>query len=339
VSDEVADRAPDAPPLQPVQSAVAEGRETLQTLLDRSFLGEKVKRQGYAVLEDVELLSRSLLEVGEPALVERCVALVEGLREVVGGDVIEEARQAVRGYRPGPPSFRSRVVAPRVPAVPGLDVYVGMLPRLEVGADFFELVPHDGRLVVAIGDAPGAGLKSSFIARFLGNVFRRLVEQSRELHLGQILDDMQKLVGAHDYFETVDLQCAAIDPGGELLLLANADCPFPVLYSPRRGRCDRLPLRGAMLVSGLASEDQARHEQRQAEMEPGDVLLMVSDGLTEGHCLKGDAYGYRFTRLLEQHAGLGARALGEAILDDWRAHPREGDYADDVTILVVRIVP
>ena len=46
-------------------------------------------------MEDLELLSRAMLEEGDPTLVSRCVALVEGLREVVGGDLVEDARRGV----------------------------------------------------------------------------------------------------------------------------------------------------------------------------------------------------------------------------------------------------
>src|SRR5262249_39178853 len=98
----------------------SDDHEGLLATIDRAFLAEKVRRPGSGVLEDGELLSGALLEGGAPALVERCVALVEALRGVVGGDVIEAPRQTVRGSRAGPLSFRSRVVAPPLPAVPGL---------------------------------------------------------------------------------------------------------------------------------------------------------------------------------------------------------------------------
>src|SRR5207302_751115 len=75
-------------------------RAGLMGAIAPAFLAEKVRRFGYAVLEDLELLSRAMLEEGDPTLVSRCVALVEGLREVVGGDLVEDARRALQGYRP-----------------------------------------------------------------------------------------------------------------------------------------------------------------------------------------------------------------------------------------------
>jgi hypothetical protein len=310
--------------------------EQLDTI-NEAFLKEKVRRFGYGVLEDIDLLVRALLEVGHPALVQRCVDLVEGLRAEVGGDLIQDARRSVQGYRPGPASFRSRVVAPVVPTVAGLDVWVGMLPKVEVGADFFEVVPRGDRLVLVIGDAPGAGLKPAFVARFVGSLCRRLLTEDPRRGLGEVLGRLQELLGPHEYFQIVTLQLAEVDPGAGVVSIVNAGVPFPVLYSARRGQCDVLPIRGDLLQTGaLAPASPPRWQPRRAEMGSGDVLVLVTDGLTEANRLSADAYRYRFTRLVEQGASGEAKSIGESILDDWRGYPREGDYADDVTVLVVR---
>jgi hypothetical protein len=305
--------------------------------VDEDFLRRKVRRFGYAVLEDVELLTRALMEADDPGLVGRCVALVEGLRAEAGGDIIESARDAVRAYRPGPASFRSRVLAPPVPSVPGLDVWVGMLPKVEVGADFFEVVPMGGRLVLVLGDAPGAGLKAAFVARFVGNTCRRLVEREGLRDLGELLGRVNGMVSGHDYFQTVSVQCVEIDPKGGVLALANAGLPAPVLCSARWDTCDELPVRGLFLHAALDPAAPPRWRQGRTEVGPGDVLVMVTDGLTEGNRLTRGGYGYRFKELVLGRAKEGARAIGEAILDDWRAYPREGDYADDVTVVVAAV--
>jgi stage II sporulation SpoE-like protein len=311
-------------------------RDRLVTTIDRAFLAEKVRRSGYAVLEDVEILTRAMLDAGDAALVERCVALVDGLREVVGGDVIEDTRRAVQSFQAG--AGRSRIISPRVPAVPGLDVYVGMLPKVEVSADFIEIVPSGNRLAIAIGDAPATGLKSAFVARFIGSLFRRLVLDSSQVHLGDLMATLDRTISAHPYFERVSMQCVELDPAAGLMKLASAGHPYPVLYSARREKCDRLPLRGDLLHARFAGDPLPHFEQRRAEIAPGDVLVLVTDGLTEGHLLQGDPYSYRFMRIIEAAPRGGARAIGEAILDDWQNHHREGDYADDVTVIVTAIV-
>ncbi len=127
--------------------------------VEPGFLREKVRRFGYAVLEDVVLLASDAIATGDPSRVGRCIELVEGLREVVGGDLIDEARLAIQGHRLVATPRRNRIESPESPRVPGMDLYIGMLPKATVGADFVEALPRGGGLVLALGDAPGVGLE------------------------------------------------------------------------------------------------------------------------------------------------------------------------------------
>ena len=230
--------------------------EALLRTVDEAFLLGKVARFGYAVLEDVELYTRCLLIKGDPSLIDRCVAMVERLREKVGGDLVTEVSSAVRPYRSGPPSFRSRILEPPVPAVEGLDVYVAVLPKGEISADFFEIVPVDEHLVVAIGDAPATGLESAFVARFIATLFRDLVLKS--LNLPEVLAQINSRVSGYDYFRRVTMQCLNFDARRGVVQLANAGHPYPVHYSAKSGTCDVLPLLGDILgeLAGSVLGDQ-----------------------------------------------------------------------------------
>ena len=143
----------------------AGNRDGLWATVEPVFLREKVRRLGYAVLEDVVLLARDAIDAGDPSRVGRCIELVEGLREVVGGDLIDEARLAIQGRRPAATAARERIETPEPPRVPGMDIYIGMLPKGTVGADFVEALRRGDGLVLALGDVPGVGLKGAFAAR------------------------------------------------------------------------------------------------------------------------------------------------------------------------------
>jgi len=311
--------------------------DALLATIDKQFLAEKVRRFGYAVLEDVELLTRCLLELEDPSLVRRCVAIVEGLREVVGADIIPSAVSVVQPYRSGPTAFRTRLISPSVPSIPGLDIFIGVLPKVEVAADFFEVVPLKNHLALAIGDAPSVGIKSAFVARFLGNLFRALWKKSGQLNLGDVLSRINTKIATSEYFERVSMQCADIDPARGIAYLANAGHPYPVHYSARRAKCDILPLRGNLLHNPIITRSNLQlFEHYSLEIAPGDVLVFITDGLTEGHLLRGEPFGYSFTQTVEAFANESAESIGEKILDSWKAHPREEDTADDVSVIVVK---
>jgi serine phosphatase RsbU (regulator of sigma subunit) len=209
-----------------------------------------------------------------------------------------------------------------------------MIPKIGVSADFAEIVTDGSQVWTAIGDMPASGLRSAFLARFVANLFKRLVQAAPNATGSELLAEVGRTIGPFGGVARLPMQCVRIDTARRMLDLASAGQPFPVLYSARRRRCDRLPIRGRLLDG--AQSDPAHYESRMAEIAPGDVLVLVTDGLTEAHRLH-DPYGYRFTRIVEAHASESARTIGERILADWRSHARQTEWIDDVTVLVAAI--
>ena len=270
------------------------------------------------VLEDLELLARALLEAGNPEFVDTCVARLEGVRKIVGGDIVDDVARSVQPHRVGARTIGT--LTPRLATLPGIDAAAILIPKGAVTADFIEVVRRDGTLVAAIGDAPSAGLKSAFVARFIATVLRLLAVAPGTLHLGELLTKVSTTIGRHQHFERVSLQAVVLDLANGVMDLASAGHPYPLLYSARHGRCDRLPVRGVLLHSEQQSRSEPPpYELRHAEIGPGDVLVLVSDGITEaGTDFTG--FGYRFAEAVMQHVGDGARAIADAILKEWREY-------------------
>jgi hypothetical protein len=309
----------------------------VQDHIDERFLADKLRRFGYAVLEDLELLGKTLLQSGDPAFVERTVARLDALREVVGSDVVDEV---ARNVQPTQSLARSRAgaMAPTFPSVPGIDLDAVLIPKRVVTADFIEVVPKEGRLVLTIGDAPATGLKSAFVARFIATLFRSFVMSPGAPTMGRLLSQVAETISRHSYFERVSMQCLDVDVAGGVVSMASAGHPYPVLYSSRYGRCDRLPVRGPLLQARQVSDEKHRpYELRHAEIGPGDTMVLVSDGVIEAGPI-ANPYGYRFGAIVERHAGHSARTIANAILSDWRVHLDGEAPADDAAILVLTVV-
>lgn len=316
----------------------AGAQQKLVEVIDAPFLSKAVRLLGYSALESLELLTRALLERRDPGVIGHCVELVESLRAVMGEDALAHVANTLQPYRSGPLAFRTQLLEPYIADAAGLDIYVGILPKAEVPADFFEVVVQEQRLFLAIGDAPSLGFKSAFVARFVGNLFRQLVVEGNCRDLGAVLAAIDSMIVPYEYFRRISMQCIAVDPKRRVVRLANAGHPNPVHYSRKRGTCEVLPLAGNLLNSTMGdAHRQPWFEEYAVEVKSGDLLVLVSDGLTEGHVMAGDPYGYRFQDIVAKTAEAGARAVGEAILDAWRRHPREADAVDDVTVVVIQI--
>jgi hypothetical protein len=305
--------------------AEAGDHDGLVRKVDASFLRAKARRYGYSVLEDLEFVATSLLHTGDVSVIERCVNLVDSLRPLLGNSLDGEMNR-------GPARIQKTC------SIAHVEAHAILVARGAVTADFVEMVALPDRLVVAIGDAPATGVKSAFVARFVATVFRRLVQTANERDLGKVLAELSRAIAAHPYFERISVQCIDVCPKERLVGIANAGHPFPLMYAASLQQIDRLPVRGPLLRDAPAFDAPLPvYKERHAEIGPGDVIVLVSDGLTEAGRLDGEPYGYRFANVLQRSLGHTPAALAESILADWRVHPRPPEISDDVTVVVVRI--
>src|SRR5262249_13107501 len=156
-----------------------------------------------------------------------------------------------------------------------------------------------------------------------------------QLRLDAIMDQLSALISRHPYFERVSMQCVDVALDEQTMTMVNAGHPYPVLYSTRYGRCDRLAVRGPLLhARQVETSEPGSYRPRHAEIGTGFIIVLVSDGITEGGLIN-NPYGYRFTSAIEQNAGATARTICEAILQDWRQHQGVDAATDDATILVL----
>jgi hypothetical protein len=300
--------------------------------IDDAFLHEKVRRFGFAVLEDVELLTRSMIESGEPRLAERGVSMIESLRAIAGGDLMADVERAVQFAQAVPRP--DRVGVSNLVVTPHVELFTALLPRIGVSADFVEVVPAGDSVWVAIGDVPASGLKSAFVARFAATLFRRLVLAAPDVSPHEVLGEIGHTMGPFGNRARMSMQCVRIDTARGRLRVSSAGHPFPVRYAATRKKSDRLLVRGPLLNG--ADSHARQYDVRSAEIAPGDILVLVSDGLTESS-RADDPYGYRFVDIVEEHASEPARSIGERIIADWRRHPRNPDWIDDVSVVVAVI--
>jgi hypothetical protein len=308
--------------------------KALEQEISSSFLAEKSRRYGYAVLDDIECLIKVMLITGDASAVEKCVNLVEELASTVGESLIQDASRALR-RSPLPSHSSDRTFVPQqTAAIAGLDFYVTSTAAADVSADFYEIVPTKTGCCVAIGDAPGRGLKSAFVGRFIGHLFKRRAGELPKF----ILEKINVLLSTFDYFEQVSMMCVSLDLMAGVFSISNAGHPALAHFSRRRHRCDPLWVPGEPLHdSARQTRRLSDYENYLAELDTGDILVLLTDGLLEYHRMDGQSYGYKFTRIVEEMAELPAREIGEAIISDWRAHSGDEDYRDDMILMVISI--
>ncbi len=231
--------------------------------------------------------------------------------------------------------IQRRLLPTEPPRLAGLDVWGVNLPAQEVGGDYYDWLPiGDGRLAVALGDVSGKGVAAALL---MSHLRASLHAETREgASPAEIATAMHaSLFRAIESGRFATFFLATFERGGTQLRYCNAGHNPGLLV--RGAGLEQLEATGVPL--GIFEDAVYATETR--SFEPGDVMVLYSDGISE--CpWKDEMYGEeRLQRLvLELCArGLGARAIVEGILADVEGFAHGPVYGDDVTVVVVRRSP
>ncbi|MCU0231038.1 MAG: SpoIIE family protein phosphatase [Acidobacteria bacterium] len=203
------------------------------------------------------------------------------------------------------------------------------LPAGPVGGDVFDLVAGDGGdLTFVLGDVAGKGVAAALLMSNLQATFRalapiepdasRLAARINHLFCRSILES---------HYATLVVGCAAIDGRIELCNAGHV----PALLVGRGGVRE---LGATGLPAGMFCE--GAYEAHRLALEPGEALLMVTDGVTEARDAAGGEYG--LPRLAARASALAGRPAEELVaacradLEDFHAGVARGD---DVTLFAL----
>jgi sigma-B regulation protein RsbU (phosphoserine phosphatase) len=220
------------------------------------------------------------------------------------------------------------------PVVRGISVGTAYLPAAALGGDFYEFVPlGDDRLAVAIGDVSGKGTPAALLASLTVGLIRgRMLEDAAEpaemlRHLNAQIH--RRIAGGR----FVALSFGIVDASSRTLRVANAGFTQPLLL--RRGAMRRIKICGLPL--GLFPD--ARYDGIELNLEPGDVVALLSDGLQEAIDGENREFGERFLGdVVRALAGLPAPdiALGLLRANTAFAGDRE-ERPDDRAVVVLKV--
>lgn len=198
-----------------------------------------------------------------------------------------------------------------------------------VSGDLFDLVPLDGdRVFVCIGDVSGHGLGAAlFMARTVG-LLRLLAHQIEAP--GQLLASLNdRLCESPSDGHFLTLFCEVLDGATGHFVYANAGhCPPVILQSKQNSF---LPVPRSVL---LAAFPGISYEQMATQINPGEGLLLYTDGLTEAENDTGEPFGLE--RCLHQPVAATPEAWLEQLLESWMRFSRKDPPADDCALLALR---
>jgi hypothetical protein len=212
---------------------------------------------------------------------------------------IEQARQVQQLLVPATP-----------PATPGFAVESVYLPAQQVGGDFFQVLPgEDGSLLIVVGDVSGKGLKAAMTVSTIVGALRN----EKERQPVEVLRSLNRvLYGQISGFATCT---AALITAEGVVTLANAGNLAPYCNGEELAVASGLPL--GIVADGTYAETSY-------QLNPGDRLTFVSDGVVEAANEKRELFGFARTLAMSQQP---ADVIAEAA--------RQFGQQDDISVLSV----
>ncbi|MEY4095674.1 MAG: Phosphoserine phosphatase RsbU [Acidobacteriota bacterium] len=220
-------------------------------------------------------------------------------------------------------------------AGPGVEAFGLTKPANTVGGDFYDILPQpDGTVLVALGDVAGKASPAALLMALLLAILRTLVDE--RMPLPMLVQRLNLQVARHaPASRFITLFLASFNPATGRLEFVNAG-QTPPLLRRQNGTIERL-LSGGV---ALGMFEGSQYEAGEVHLEPGDALLMYSDGMTEAESPDGQPFDEAgLERTLALYAGAyqksAAADLGRAVFDAVERHRRDQRLQDDLTVLVL----
>ena len=231
---------------------------------------------------------------------------------------LEVARQIQFGLLPFEPYLKD-----------GVSICTAMRPANTVGGDYFDVIElGEGRLAVAVGDVAGKGMPAALLMALLQGSLRTL------LSAGLRGEELVAKLNAHlcsniPSNRLITLFYGELDPAAGRLRYVNAGHNPPFLLSPGRD-----PVRLCATAMALGVTAEAEFQAMTLELEPGDRLVLYTDGVTEAEDALDREYGdARLGAWLQASRERPARALIDGVIAEVLEHCGNARPRDDMTLL------
>jgi phosphoserine phosphatase RsbU/P len=212
------------------------------------------------------------------------------------------------------------------------EVAAHSIPCRFVGGDFYDLLElEDGRAAIVLGDVSGKGISAALLASMAQGVIH--AQFNSGLSLPEVLTSLNRvLVQKSDDDRFITLFCALID-ADRTLSYVNAGHNPPILARANGGT--ELLATGSML---LGSFDFAEYQAQETKLEPGDVLVIFSDGVTEAVNKSNQMFGNeRLEHLVKKNESLSAKEIKDRIEQEVLAFTRGLPQGDDITLIALKM--
>ena len=223
----------------------------------------------------------------------------------------------------------------RAPSLRGFDIAGQCLTASQVGGDFFQYFPQDGKFSICLADVTGHAMRAAVPMVLFNGILES--EIRHEISLRDLFARLNQTL--YDKLDNRTFVCFAmgeLDLSTYIFRLANCGCPYPYHYKAASNEITELQMDAYPLGIRLDTEYQVMEIQ----LAPGDYIVFCSDGIIEATNSGGEIFGFEQTaETIRQgcQEGLAAEDLIERVVDTLKDFTGDKPQEDDMTWVVARV--
>ena len=232
---------------------------------------------------------------------------------------------------------QERLFPQELPKIAGLDYFGGCRPALGVGGDYYDFIElPEGKFGIAIGDVSGKGIAASLLMASLQASLRGQAIHFKD-DLASLMSQVNKLVyEASTTNRYATFFYSQYDPQTKKLTYVNAGHNPPFLFC-QNGELWRLEEGGA--VVGMLPSEFISYKQGEIEMQPGDLLIGFTDGISEAMNREDEEWGEeQMIEAIRAKIDLPAREMLDYLIACADEFANGAKQHDDMTAIIVRVI-
>ncbi|WP_242541304.1 GAF domain-containing SpoIIE family protein phosphatase [Phormidium pseudopriestleyi] len=301
---------------------------------ERIELLQVISAQAAISLENAQLY-RTL----EDKVIERTAQLadaneeISALNELLKSDnlrmsaELDVTRQLQQKMLPNPEELQE---------IPGLEIAGFMEPADEIGGDYYDVLNHEGHIKIGIGDVTGHGLEAGMVMVMVQTAVRTLLVND-ETDYVKFLNTINRMI--HDNVARMrtdkNMTLALLDYADGVLRISGQH--EEILIVRGTGEIERLDTIDLGFPVGLELDIADFITQAEVTLNPGDGVVLYTDGIPEAANMAGELYGMdRFCEVVSQHWQESAEAIREGVIQELREFIGEQKVFDDITLVVMK---
>jgi serine phosphatase RsbU (regulator of sigma subunit) len=298
--------------------------EMLKILSSQAAISIENARLYHNLEEKVEERTAQLAEANQEISALNQKLKAENIRMSAELDIVKQLQQMVL-----PKQSELETVA-------GLEIAGFMEPADEVGGDYYDVLQQDDRVKISIGDVTGHGLESG-VLMIMAQTAVRTLHKMNETDPVKFLNVLNQTL--YDNLQRIEsdlnMTLAVLDYAGGAFKLSGQH--EEVIVARADGTLECIDTMDLGFPIGLVDEIGDFIAQTEVRLNPGDVVVLYTDGIPEARDINQALYGLeRLQQVVVANRLRSTAEIREAVIDDVRQYIGTQKVFDDITLVVMK---